>query len=429
MTSPPSRRLFRYFYLSFVVSLLGDSFRLLAVNVWIFEASDGSPGQRLVLVLLGNLPGLLLGGLSGVLADRWDKYRILVASDLLRMVVAFGLAWCASESRTYPALALLAAGNALGVFFTSSAFSLLPRLVEGDRLAKTNGVMESSQWVVQIVGPSLAAAALAFAGAPTAFLVDGASFLMSAVLLSALGRSLSAPTAAASSDNGSGPDAEVVPQSSDEVAAGAARSHWESFAEGVALIWRTDAIRSLLLASYGVTFMTACTTFSLIFVVANSLHKNAATLGLLYSLNGLVAVVAAIATTTFIKDAQLGRVMALAMLGLSVAQVVMGVSPNVWVLGIGIVISAVSNAPYNVSVTTLYMTRIPAEFLGRVEGVDTMVDNAVRIAAFAFSLIVVSMADARTVFVFSAVVALPSLILAGRRLAARTGETSPTAAM
>jgi MFS transporter, DHA3 family, macrolide efflux protein len=395
---------------SFVVSILRDSFRLLAVNVWIFQATEGSPGQRLVLVLLGNLPGLLLGGLSGVLADRWDRYRILVGSDLLRWSIGLGLAWCAVEQSPYAALALVALGNGLGVFFASSAFSLLPRLVSPDRLARTNGLMETSQWVVQIIGPSLAAFTLFAAGAATAFLVDSVSFLVSDALLWRLRNQFTV--------DGSTLPVEAAP--ADQEAAAAPEepaSHWQSFLDGVRLIWNTPEIRALLLASYGVTFIAACTNFTLIFVVANSLGENAATLGVLYSLNGIVAVGAAAATSVFLSDAWLGRVMAVSMLGLCAAQVVMGTSPNLWVLGVGVVISALSNAPYNVSVTTLYMRRVPAAYLGRVEGVDTMVDNAVSIGAFAFSVLIVSVADARLVFLLSASVALPSLLLAAVRVA------------
>ena len=65
------------------------------------------------------------------------------------------------------------------------------------------------------------------------------------------------------------------------------------------------------------------------------------------------------------------------------------------------------------------MTRVPPQYLGRVEGVDTVVDNAVTIAAFGLSLWVVGVADPRAVFVLSALVAAPSLLLAAARLGPR----------
>ena len=285
---------FRAFYGSFVVSLLGDAFRLLAVNVWIFEATRGSATQRLVLVLLGNLPGLLLGGVSGVLADRWDAYRVLVASDLLRLGVGLGLAACAATSRPEVALALVAVGNGLGVFFTTSAFTVLPRLVDAEQLPRANGLFETSQWVVQVVGASLAALTLATAGAATAFVLDAGSFLASALLLVRLRTLLTgAPTAGTDGDSVGG--------------------GWRSFGAGVRLVVRSPQIRVLLLASYGVTFLAACTNFTLIFLVSESLGQGAATLGLLYSVNGAVAVAAAAATTAWLRPALLGRAMALAM--------------------------------------------------------------------------------------------------------------------
>src|SRR5215210_6521491 len=104
----PRGTAFRFFYGSFVASILGDAFRLLAVNVWIFEATEGSTTDRLVLILLGNVPGMLLGGVAGVLADRWDRFRILLTSAILRFVVGIGLPGCAVLPLPYAALGLIA---------------------------------------------------------------------------------------------------------------------------------------------------------------------------------------------------------------------------------------------------------------------------------------------------------------------------------
>ena len=402
------RGAFGLFYASFLVSALGDAFRLLAVNVWIFNATSGSTGARLLVVLLANLPGMLLGGLSGVVADRYDKYNVLIVSDLVRTGVGLGLAWCALDSRTVPALVLIAVGNGVGVFFNSSSFSLLPRLVSEERLPRANGFMETGQWVVQIVGPSLAAITLATGSASLAFVVDSASFVASAVILRCLRGVLKAP-GPLSVDAGPGEEAKRG-------------GHWADFTDGVRIVWRGKEIRALLLASYGIAFLTACTSYGLIFVVARTFALHASALGYLYSLNGAVAVVAAVLATALAKRAFLGRLMALSMLGLCVAQVVMGVAPNVYVLGVGVAISALANAPYNVSVTSLYMSRIPAAYLGRVEGIDTMIDNFISVCGFVAASVIVLWWSPQAIFLVSAAVALPSLVLAFTQVAREGAE-------
>ncbi|WP_328899852.1 MFS transporter [Streptomyces sp. NBC_00441] len=405
------RGAFGLFYTSFLVSAMGDAFRLLAVNVWIFNATSGSTGARLLVVLLANLPGMLLGGLSGVVADRYDKYSVLIVSDLARTGVGLGLAWCALDSRTVPALVLIAVGNGVGVFFNSSSFSLLPRLVSAERLPRANGFMETGQWVVQIVGPSLAAITLATGSASLAFVVDSVSFVVSAVILRSLRRVLKAP----------GPLPVDAEPGEDRKSGG----HWADFTDGVRIIWRSKDIRALLLASYGISFLTACTSYGLIFVVARTFALHASALGYIYSLNGAVAVIAAVLATALAKQAFLGRLMAVSMLGLCVAQVVMGVAPNIYVLGVGVAVSALANAPYNVSVTSLYMSRIPAAYLGRVEGIDTMIDNFISVCGFVAASVIVLWWDPQAIFLISAAVALPSLVLAftqvAREGAARAG--------
>lgn len=407
-------RSFGLFYASFAVSILGDSFRLLAVNVWLFNATSGSAGNRLLVVLIANLPGMLLGSLSGVVADRYDKYSVLVISDLVRTVVGLGLAWCAADGRVPYALVLVAVGNGVGVFFSSSSFALLPRLISQARLPRANGLMETGQWVVQIVGPSLAAITLAFGGAALAFLIDSASFVASALILwylrralSAQGQQLEATAASEAADAGTAPEAGLE----------ASTGFWADLRGGMNIIWRSGGIRSLLLASYGVAFLTACTNYGLIFLVARTLALGPASLGYIYSLNGAVAVVAALAVTAWAKEPRLGRLMALSILGLCAAQVVMGAAPDIYVLGVGVAISAASNAPYNVSVTSLYMSRIPPDYLGRVEGIDTMMDNFVNVLGFIAAWAAVLWWNPRVVFFMSAVVALPSLLIAFAKLA------------
>ncbi|MHC3425151.1 MFS transporter [Streptomyces sp. DT18] len=406
-------RVFGLFYASFAISMIGDSFRLLAVNVWLFETTSGSIGTRLLVVLLATLPGMLLGGVSGVIADRYDKYTVLVVADVVRFAVGLGLAWCAVMENAAGALVLVAVGNGIAVFFSSSSFALLPRLVPADRLPRANGMMETGQWVMQIVGPSLAAVTLAFGGAGRAFLFDSATFAVSAVILWVLRRELTAvPEAGArdgmgeTRDSGNATDAKP----------------WVDFVDGIRIILRSPAIRSLLLASYGVAFLTACTNYGLIFLIARSLALGPSSLGYIYSLNGAFAVVAAIAVTALAKSTHLGRIMALSMVGLCVAQVVIGIAPNVYVLGVGVAISALSNAPYNVAVSSLYMSRIPTAYLGRVEGIDTMVDNFANVLGFIAASLAVLWWSPRGIFLVSALAVAPCVLLAFLRVAPASRE-------
>ncbi|MFD5789482.1 MFS transporter [Streptomyces sp. NPDC127037] len=405
-------RAFGLFYASFAISMIGDSFRLLAVNVWLFETTSGSIGTRLLVVLLATLPGMLLGGISGVIADRYDKYTVLVVADLVRFAVGLGLAWCAVTENAAGALVLVAIGNGIAVFFSSSSFALLPRLVPADRLPRANGMMETGQSVMQIVGPSLAAVTLAFGGAGRAFLFDSATFAVSAVILWALRRELTATPSGAKS----GTDGDDVREATESVGAADAKP-WADFVDGIRIILQSRPIRSLLLASYGVAFLTACTNYGLIFLIARTLALGPSSLGFIYSLNGAFAVVAAVAVTALAKSTHLGRIMALSMVGLCVAQVVIGIAPNVYVLGVGVAISALSNAPYNVAVSSLYMSRIPTAYLGRVEGIDTMVDNFAHVLGFIAASFAVLWWSPRGIFLVSALAVAPCVLIAFLRVA------------
>lgn len=389
----------RPFYFAFLSSTFGDAFRILAVNVWIFTATEGSVSDRLLLVLLGNLPGILLGGVAGVLSDRLNRFKTLIISDLLRLLISLGLMVCAITSSPYHALALIAVGNAVGVFFATSSFAMIPSIVAKENIPRVNGIMETTQWVLQIVGPSAAAGIIVWLGSPAAFFIDAVSFALSSLFLLAFYGSHKAQLVESPNSQTETSEAERTSVSAD-------------FWEGIAYIIKNSELLSLLLASYGITFLTATTQFTLIFLISESLDQRPETLGYLFSLNGLVGVIAATLCTTLLSQANLSRVLVLSMLGLCAAQIIMGSAGTIAVLAIGVVMSALSNAPYNVAITSLYMSSIKTKYLGRVEGIDTVIDNSVTILAFLVCFYVVDTHGPRWMFFISAAIALPCAILA-----------------
>ncbi|MBT0566834.1 MFS transporter [Williamsia sp. CHRR-6] len=402
-------RPFAYFYAAFVCSGFGDAFRVIAVAVWLFEATDGAPLQRFAVVLLATVPGLVLGGFAGIVADRFDRFTVLVTADVLRAFVGIGLAVCAGMDAPIPAMILLTTGTCLGVFFSTSAFAAVPTLVEASRLPRANGLMETSSWVLQAVGASAGSLVLTYLHAPVAFLIDGVTFLVSALLLTKVRSKMSANKLVLPEDS-------ERPITSDDAVPRVRTSVVDDLLEGLRFIWKNHQIRALLYASYGVGFLVACTSFGLIFLIADSLDQPPASLGYVMAFNGIVATLSAAVATVTLKPSHYGAVFSASILALVIAQVTMGISPNViWLLA-GVAISAVANSYYNISVTTLYMSLVPNSHLGRVEGTDVAIDSCVTILGYGFSFVVVAFFDARWLFVVSGVLAIPALIVTVRQI-------------
>jgi MFS family permease len=129
-------------------------------------------------------PVLLLAPFAGPLIDRWPRVRIMVASDLFRLVLAAVLAaWHSAPAGVY----VIAFGMSVGaVFFNPAASSLLPALVPKDDLVAANSGIWTAAVLSQIALAPLAGLLVVHAGYGPAFAINAASYGLSALVLSGL---------------------------------------------------------------------------------------------------------------------------------------------------------------------------------------------------------------------------------------------------
>ena len=177
--SPAFRRLFA----AQTVSRWGDTLNAVALVILVFELT-GSGLRVAGTVAFEIVPVLLLGFAAGAVVDRRPRRRVMIAADLARAAVALALAAFGTNLPViYAAAFALSAGT---VFFNPAASSLLPSVVRPADLVAANSALWSAAVLSQIALAPLAGALVAFAGARPAFLLNGASFLVSAVLLARL---------------------------------------------------------------------------------------------------------------------------------------------------------------------------------------------------------------------------------------------------
>ncbi|HEV2075674.1 MAG TPA: MFS transporter [Thermoleophilaceae bacterium] len=139
-----------------------------------------SPWAITLVLLADFLPAMILGPVFGAAADRWPRRWCAVAADLARAVAFLGIAAVDSFAATV-ALALLA-GTGTGLF-VPAVLAGLPRLVEDRRLPAATSLYGALDDVGHTLGPALAAGVLLFTSAETLMAVNGATFLVSAAIL------------------------------------------------------------------------------------------------------------------------------------------------------------------------------------------------------------------------------------------------------
>jgi predicted MFS family arabinose efflux permease len=175
---------FRALLASRVVSELGTWFAYVALTVTVYDRT-GSATWVSVLLLLDILPSIALGLLVAPLLDRWVRKHVLVGAEIAGAAVFVGLAFADSIA----VLLLLASlAGVSGAIFRPGLRAAMPTLVEERDLARANALVRSAGAAAVLAGPPLAGVLVAAAGAGPVFLVNAASFVVSAAVIARIPR-------------------------------------------------------------------------------------------------------------------------------------------------------------------------------------------------------------------------------------------------
>jgi DHA3 family tetracycline resistance protein-like MFS transporter len=174
---------FRLLWVGLTVSLIGDGIYLVAVAWQVYEDLDASPAAFAAVGVAWSIPLVLFLLISGVLSDRMDRRRLMIAGDLLRMVAIATIGVLSlTGGLTVPLLVALVfpygAGTAL---FGPAYHSIVPMIVPQGLLVEANSVRQIVRPIaLTIVGPFIGGLLLTV-GTGWAFLVDAGTFAVSAV--------------------------------------------------------------------------------------------------------------------------------------------------------------------------------------------------------------------------------------------------------
>jgi MFS family permease len=233
----------------------------------------GSAATLGLIGFLNTIPNLVWGLPAGVLADRYDRRKLILLFQAANMLVAALLAvlW-ATDLLTVPLMGAIAVvGGSLGTLSFPAFQGMLAATVPADELESAVAVNSLSLQVARFVGPAIAGFLLAAAGPTAVFAVNAGSFL--AVL------------AAVASLPGSR-----------TVVAGAASSLAGSMREALTYVFGQRSMASLMtLTLFGGVFGTPPVAFMLPGIVRFQLDAGAATLGALTACIGLGSLAGAIA--------------------------------------------------------------------------------------------------------------------------------------
>src|SRR5690554_4188468 len=232
-------RNFGLLFLGRLVSQIGDGVNYFALT-WLILDLTGSGAALSTLLLVSSIPAVVLSPFTGVLADMWDRKRIVVLTDIVRGLILVSLG--AIHAAGMLTLPILYAGTALSsicsVLFGPAISAAIPGMVKREELTAANARNNFSRSATGIIGPALGALLLGFVGYSGVFVINGICFLLSAVSEMFI----------------QFPKQEVhVSQTGrDQI-----RAYGTNFKEGFAFIWQHTSLRSLIGFAIALNFIAA----------------------------------------------------------------------------------------------------------------------------------------------------------------------------
>ena len=167
---------FKRLWLAQVGSQLGEAIALVAMPLLVYGLT-GSAELLSVIFIVQLVPRVVLAPIAGMLADRLDRRRVILAADLARAGVVALLPFTSSAWQIAGLAMLVATGSALA---RPAELAAVPMVVSPDQLVPALSVSQLAASIVRIVGPALAAGVIAVTGPGPAFGLQSLCFLVSA---------------------------------------------------------------------------------------------------------------------------------------------------------------------------------------------------------------------------------------------------------
>jgi MFS family permease len=175
---------FRLYWIGQGTSAIGDALVPLAIAFAVLGLGGGAGGIGLVLTAF-SIPRLLFILAGGVWADRLPRQRVMLAADVVRGLVELAMAGLLLSGTAV--LWELAAGAAVvggaSAFFVPAASGLLPQVLAPRYLQQGNALMSLSRSATGLIGPSVSGLLVATVGVGWVFVIDAATFAISAFSL------------------------------------------------------------------------------------------------------------------------------------------------------------------------------------------------------------------------------------------------------
>lgn len=346
-------RNFRLIWIGLLLSFTG-SFMQNAALLWHVSLLAPPDHKALALGLVGLVkvvPIVIFSMVSGVVADAWNRRRLMLVTQTVSALVALALAWLTFRgTATLASVYTLAGlGAAAGAFDLPARQALVPTLVPREHLPNAISLNAIMLQVASVGGPSAGGLLIAAAGVGWAYFANAISF---AAVIIALVMMRDVP-----------PRAPSAAGSRDDVS-------WHAALEGLRFVFRSPLIRSTMLLDFFATFFSSAISLLPIFA-QDILHVGAKGYGWLYAAPsvGALAMSAAMVPLTDRIDRR-GLTLLWAVIGFGLSTVVFGVSRSFWLTFACLAATGATDTVSMIIRNIVRQLETPDRLRGRMTGVN-----------------------------------------------------------
>jgi MFS family permease len=371
------------------ISGIGDWFNTIALLGLLLRLT-GSPLAVSVSFAIRWAPPIVLAPLTGALADRAPRKLIVVTCDILSALAALSFLLVSDSSRVWIVWVGLTALVVLSAFREPARTGITPAVVRPESLAGANGLEGMAAGSMALLGAALGGVVSAGLGSNTAFVINSASFALSAILTISV----------------------AIPSTPPSQTRGIA-----ALREPLSVIRRSPALQLIFALSVAVPIGAGASQMLLPVYGARVFHAGDQGIGILYATLGLGALLGGLVSPRFAARPALTMVVSLFACGIT--EIAVSQAPTLIFAAVAYGLFGVALGVMNAYFATIVMREAPPDIIGRIAVIQEVVNYSAIIPAVLVAGALVNVMNPRTLGALSgAIIAVVGLLafLPARRI-------------
>ncbi len=346
-------RNFRLLWIGLLISMTGSLMQNAAI-LWHVSLLASPQHKALALGMVGLVrvaPVVFFSMLSGVVADVWNRRRLMLMTQAAATIIAALLAILTFHGLTHvwPIYLLAALGASAGVFDLPARQALIPMLVPRKDLPNAISLNSIMFQTASVIGPSIGGILIGVAGLTWVYALNAVSFIFVIAALLMMRN---------------------VPERMEGEGASRNEISWHAAMEGLRFVFRSPLIRSTMILDFLATFFASATTLLPIFA-QDILHVGARGYGWLYSAPAAGALVSSAAMTSLHDRIRRRGLVLLYSIGIyGFANVIFGFSRSFWLTFFCLAVVGTTDTVSTIIRNIIRQLETPDHMRGRMTGVN-----------------------------------------------------------